>query len=116
MIKTELLDYVRETYSVEPDYPWEDDGYVLRHASRKWFAVGMKVPYARLGLDREGMADIIDVKCSPLMMGEYLQQPGILPGYHMNKEHWITILLDGTVPKQKICDLIDISYDLTSKR
>lgn len=34
--------------------------------------------------------------------------------YHMNKEHWITILLDGTVPKQKICDLIDISYDLTS--
>lgn len=34
----------------------------------------------------------------------------------MNKEHWITVLLDGTVTKQKICDLIDISYDLTNTK
>lgn len=40
---------------------------------------------------------------------------GILPAYHMNKEHWITILLDGTVSKEKICELIDISYELTGK-
>ena len=33
----------------------------------------------------------------------------------MNKEHWITILLDGTVSKEKICELIDISYELTGK-
>ena len=43
MTKTELLDYVCDTYSVDPDYPWEDEGYVLRHVSRKWFAVGLKV-------------------------------------------------------------------------
>ena len=113
MTKTELLDYVRDYYSVDPDYPWEDEGYVLRHADRKWFAVGMKVPYSRLGLDRGGSADIVDVKCSPLMMGEYLQQPGILPGYHMNKEHWLTILLDGTAEDELIRELFEISYDLT---
>lgn len=40
----------------------------------------------------------------------------ILPAYHMNKENWITILLDGTVSKGKICELIDISYELTGKK
>ena len=44
------------------------------------------------------------------------KENGILPAYHMNKEHWITILLDGTVPEQKICDLIDISFDLTRRK
>ena len=34
----------------------------------------------------------------------------------MNKEHWITILLDGTVSEEKICELIDISYELTSRK
>ena len=36
--------------------------------------------------------------------------------YHMNKEHWISILLDGTVPIEKIYDLIDVSYDLKGKK
>lgn len=116
MTKTELLNYVRDTYSVDPDYPWDDEGYVLRHVSRKWFAVGMKVPYIRLGMKRDGTADIIDVKCSPLMMGEYLQQPGILPGYHMNKDHWLTILLDGSAEDELIRELIEISYHLTRDR
>ena len=50
------------------------------------------------------------------MIGSLIQEDGILPAYHMNKEHWITILLDGTVTIQKICDLIALSYDLTRKR
>ena len=66
-----------------------------------------------LQIDREGCADIIDVKCSPLMMGPYLQQPGILPGYHMNKDHWLTILLDGTAEEEIIKELLEISYEMT---
>lgn len=70
MTKPELLDYVRVNCSTDPDYPWEDENYVLRHEkNRKWFAVGLVVPYPRLGFDRDGLVDIIDVKCSPLMMG-----------------------------------------------
>lgn len=37
---------------------------------------------------------------------------GFLPGYHMNKQHWITILLDGTVGESKILDFLNMSYDL----
>jgi predicted DNA-binding protein (MmcQ/YjbR family) len=38
--------------------------------------------------------------------------PGVLPGYHMNKKHWNTILMDGSIPDKLICQWIDISYDL----
>ena len=114
MTRSELLTYVRDCYSADPDYPWGDENYVLRHDhNRKWFAVGLAVPYPRLGVDRDGIADIIDVKCSPLMMGPYLQLPGILPGYHMNKDHWLTVLLDGSAADDTIKELLEISYEIT---
>ena len=114
MTKQELISYVRDYYSVNPDYPWDDENYVLRHGNnRKWFAVGLSVPYPRLGIDRDGAADIIDVKCSPLMMGAYLDLPGILPGYHMNKDHWLTVLLDGSAADETIKKLLEISYEVT---
>ena len=47
---------------------------------------------------------------------EYLLQPGILPGYHMNKEHWLTILLDGTAEDGLIRELFEISYSLTKEK
>lgn len=112
-----LKKYILERFSVEADYPWgEDDGCVFRHPnSRKWFAVGMRVMYSRLGRQRDGAVDIIDVKTGPLLMGSYLGQPGILPGYHMNKNHWLTILLDGTASDDVIKELLDISWELTKQ-
>ncbi len=41
------------------------------------------------------------------------EQSGYLPAYHMNKERWITIRLDGSVPEEEIKNLIDMSYHLT---
>lgn len=115
MTKEKLLHYVRDVYSIDPDFPWEEEeSYVLRHPNnRKWFAVGMTVQCCRLGLDRKGAVDLLDVKCSPLMMGPYLQLPGILPGYHMNKEHWLSILLDDSAADATVTELLEISYELT---
>ena len=41
-----------------------------------------------------------------------IQTFGFLPGYHMNKQHWITILLDGSVSEAKTLDFLDMSYDM----
>ena len=49
------------------------------------------------------------------MLGSLLEEKSFYPAYHMNKEHWITICLDGSVDDEKILSLIDISYDLTVK-
>ena len=115
MDRKQLAEYVEERFSVSPDVPWEkEENYVFRHRhNRKWFAVGLRVSYARLGIPREGQADILDVKTGPLLMGSYLGQPGILPGYHMNKSNWITLLLDGTAADETIRELLEISYELT---
>ena len=74
----------------------------------------MCVPYRRLGIEREGAVDIVDVKTGPLLMGAYRAQPGILPGYHMNKAHWLTILLDGSAEDALVKELLELSYDLTN--
>ena len=117
MTKDELIQYVRERYSTDAEYPWADENFIFRHQSnRKWFAVAMCVPYRKLGIDRDGPVDIVDVKCGPILIGAYRGQPGILPGYHMNKEQWITILLDGSAEDAMVKELFEISYDLTNSK
>ena len=117
MKREELIRYVYETYSTDAEYPWNDENFIFRHqGNRKWFAVAMRVPYRRLGLNREGIADIVDTKCGPLLMGSYREQPGILPGYHMNKEHWLTILLDGSAEDELVKELLEISFDMTDRK
>ena len=117
MTRDELIRHVAERYSTDPEYPWGDGNFIFRHRdNRKWFAVAMRVPYRRLGLEREGSVDIADVKCSPLLMDAYRRLPGVLPGYHMNKDHWITVLLDGTADDDAVRELLELSWDLTAKR
>ena len=73
----------------------------------------MNVPYLALGIDKPGEVDIIDIKCGPILMGIFRREEGILPGYHMNKDNWATIMLDGTAKDETIKELVDISYHMT---
>lgn len=114
MDKQELFAWALETYGTQPDYPWMDANAVLRHQpSRKWYAVVMEVGRQKLGLAGEGTVDVVNVKCDPLLSGSLRQQRGILPAYHMNKEKWITVLLDGSVEAELVKNLLDMSYQLT---
>ena len=112
--RKEIFEYVKKQYGTIPEYLWSSspDSAVLRHQNGKWYAVIMNVEKSKLGLDGDGTVEIIDVKCDPEMTGMIIQTYGFLPGYHMNKQHWITILLDGTGGESKILDFLDMSYDL----
>lgn len=112
--REEIFEYVKKQYGTIPEYLWSSspDSAVLRHHNGKWYAVIMNVERSQLGLDGDDTVEIIDVKCDPEMTGMIIQTYGFLPGYHMNKQHWITILLDGTVGESKILDFLDMSYDL----
>ena len=72
----------------------------------------MTVEKSKLGLEGNDLVAIMDVKCDPEMTSMIIQTYGFLPGYHMNKQHWITILLDGSVSEAKTLDFLDMSYDL----
>ena len=112
--REEIFEYVKKQYGTIPEYLWSSspDSAVLRHHNGKWYAVIMNVERSKLGLDGDDTVEIIDVKCDPEMTGMIIQTYGFLPGYHMNKQHWITILLDGIVGESKILDFLDMSYNL----
>lgn len=117
-MREEIEKYINENYDAIQEYPWEKypKFTTFKHSNnKKWFALIADVSYEKLKIQKEGIVDVINLKNIPEMIGSLRKDNGILPAYHMNKEHWITILLDGSVPKQKIYDLIDISYELTSK-
>ena len=115
-MREEIEKYINENYKALQEYPWiKYPNYAtFKHKSnKKWFALIADVQYEKLKIKKEGIVDVINVKNLPEMIGSLRKEKGILPAYHMNKEHWISILLDGTVEKQKILDLIDVSYELT---
>ena len=59
----------------------------------------------------------INLKCDPDMANELREKyPAVLPGYHMNKEHWNTVMIDGSIPERLIRVWIDHSYDLVIRQ
>ena len=117
MNKTELQKYIAEAYSTAPDFPWEStpDTAVYRHENnRKWFALVMTIPKARLGIRSDEMIDIVNLKCDPLLVGSLRSEPGIFPAYHMNKDKWISVALDGSADDEQIKMLLDMSFELTA--
>jgi len=112
--------FIHENFGgIAQDYPWEDtpEYTVFRHAdNRKWFALIMTLKYQTLGLEQDGSVNIINLKSDPDLIETLLHEPGILPAYHMNKRHWITLMLDKTCPADHIRHLIDVSYRLTASK
>jgi predicted DNA-binding protein (MmcQ/YjbR family) len=55
----------------------------------------------------------VSVKCEPeLARSHRLSYPAVTPGYHLNRRHWNTIALDGSVPDDVVRDMLEDSYDL----
>lgn len=119
MMKKDVLKWAQETYGTKPESLWAKypEYLVLRQENnQKWYAIFMTVKRSVLGLDGEGDIDIVDVKCEPLEIDFLTQQKGFLHGYHMNKNHWLTILLDGSVELKTVCSLLERSFEMTAPK
>jgi len=78
------------------------------------FKVEEKV-FLLVGLDEEQLS--FNVKCDPDKAIELREEfPCVLPGYHMNKKHWNTIVVDGSIPTKQLKEWIDGSYDLVAAK
>ncbi len=112
-----VLEIALELPGATHDCPFEGDfdSTVLRHgATGKWFGLLMKAPRDRVGLEGPGSADILNLKCDPMVSyGLFREYPDILPAYHMNKVHWITLRLEGDLPEDVVRTLIEMSFHLT---
>ncbi|CNI04976.1 MmcQ/YjbR family DNA-binding protein [Yersinia vastinensis] len=117
MKRETLFNYAREHFNSDPEYLWSKfPSYaVLRHHDgKKWFGIVMNVPGTKLGLKTENKIDVLEVKVRPEFIGSLRQKEGILPAYHMNKEHWVSVLLSGPLSSEEIYDLLTESHDLTA--
>ena len=116
MDRVALIQFIAEQYSAYEENPWKryPNYAVFRHKSnQKWFALMMNISKSKLGLPSDEMIDVLNVKCDPMLISTLRNEKGVYPAYHMNKEHWITLLLEGPISDGEIFDLIDLSYDLT---
>ena len=113
-----ILQHAKEQYGDLPEYLWSDlpDAAVVRRKdNRKWYVLLMTVLPKRLGLNGDEPIEIVDLRFDVDELPTKIDGKRYFAGYHMNKKHWITILLDGSVPIEEILNYVDKSYLLAKK-
>ena len=119
MNRLELASYLTDTYHVTGEHLFAryPNFQAFRHnGNKKWFAVLMDIPGKNLGLTGDGEISVVNLKCDTRLIGSFRMEPGIFPGWHMNKAHWLSVALDWSVEDEKIRFLVDMSYELTKGR
>lgn len=99
----ELREYCLSKPGAEESFPFGDDTLVFKKSGKI---------FALVNLDGDLS---INLKCDPARALELRERhPAVIPGYHMNKNHWNTVLIDGTVPDMEIKSWVDHSFDLVA--
>ncbi len=114
-----VLRYAEEVIGTKPDFPFDDshDAAVLREQkSRKWYGIVMHVKRSSLGIDGDGILEVMNLKAKPEDIQSIVDGKSLRTAYHMNKTHWFTIILDGSVDDEKIFSLMRDSHNLICKK
>ena len=97
-----LLDHCLSKPNVEETFPFGPDILVLKVHGKVFLLIPLNVHPIQF-----------NAKCDPERAINLREEyASIIPGYHMNKKHWNTIILDGTIPSSLILELVDHSYEL----
>ena len=118
MTRQDLFDYCLDAYGTAPDYPFEEDlvTAALRHKdSQKWYALVMRLPRRKFGFDSGETVDVVNLKLPTEMFGSFGIEDGVYPAYHMNKLHWISVLLPDA-SDDAVRFLINVSFEATKSR
>lgn len=118
LTRNSIFHYVKEKYQTEPEYLWAKfpDYAVLRKRSKnKWYGIIMNIQKEKLGFaDDKTWITVLNLKCPPELIGSFIDNKVYFPAYHMNKEHWLSILLEAVSfsDSRNVFNLIDLSYKL----
>ena len=118
MTREEFLNLCLSFYGTVPDYPFDEDfeTAVLRHAdNRKWYAIVMRVSRRKFGFDSDEVIEVVNLKQPTEMFGSFGASDGVYPAYHMNKLHWISVLLPDA-PENVISFLTNASFEATRSK
>jgi len=114
----QVLDFIAKAYGDQPEFLWPRspaNAIVRRKDTQKWYAAFLTLSRRKLGLNSDRVVEIVDLRLAPAQMEATVDHQRYFPGFHMNKKHWITVCLDGTVPVEEICARVEDSYRLARK-
>ena len=113
------IKYVKEKYNDELEYLWQkfpNNAIWRNKKNNKWYGVLLVVKENKLAIESDKLVEIIDLRFQKENIHKIIDNNRFYPGYHMNKNNWITIKLDNSVETKKIFELIDNSYNLSLKK
>jgi len=98
----EITEYCSKKKGVTRDFPFDEDTLVLKVMGKMFLLASLgKIPLQ------------INLKCNPEEAVELREKyEAVIPGYHMNKQHWNTVIIDNSIPPRNILSWIDNSYNL----
>lgn len=115
-INLEVIDYCKSKYGENSVNPFKKHPDILAFVNEKnkWYALFLEVEYNKLNKNTNitTKVKILNVKYPTDKILEIIDNKNIFPAYHMNKKHWISIVLDKNIKLEIIKELIDISYSL----
>lgn len=112
----EITKLIKEKYKDEPIFPWEKNpgfGVFKNPDNEKWYGLVMNIDKNKIDKKCYGEVEIINLKLSSKKVKELIKKEGIYPAYHMNKNYWVSIILDGTLKSEEIMNYIIESHKFT---
>lgn len=114
----EVILYIKEKYGSELEFLWPkfpNNAIWRRNDNNKWYGALLTVSANKLNLESDEVIEILDLRAESQRISEIVDNEKIFQGYHMNKNHWITIILNNSLPNDALFALIDKSFDLAKK-
>ena len=111
-----IINYVKAKYDNDLEFLWKKSpkNAIWRNQNnRKWYGAVLVISKDKLKIESNEMVEILDLRYQKNDIKNIIDNYKIFPGYHMNKDNWITIILDGRVELEEIYQLIDNSYQLS---
>ena len=114
-----VLAYAKETYGDEPEHLWEtapENAILRRKDNQKWYAAILTVSRRKLGLDSDERVEILNLQMDPQELADTVDHLRYFPAFHMNKKHWVSLCMDGTLSTEELCRRLDESYRLAFEK
>lgn len=111
-----VITFIKDHYGDNLEFLWQKfptNAIWRNQKNKKWYGAILKIPRSKLGLDSDEIVEILDLRFDKHAALDFAaNQPNIYPGYHMNKNNWITIVLDNSLKTEEIFSLIEKSYQI----
>lgn len=112
-----IVKTIKEKYGDEPSFLWEKSPNAVFKNSKtnKWYGLIINIDFKKIDNKKEGEIEILNIKLDKDKIQTFLKNNSFYPAYHMNKKHWISIVLNEKIADEKIIKLLEESYQYTNR-